>query len=497
MIRTVIAEDELPLLRGLGQMIEQIDPRFQVVCSAKNGKEALEYLTQHSADVLFTDINMPLLSGLELIRQAQQLDPRLTSVIISGYSEFEYARQAIKLGVKNYLLKPIDRSELRQILDTAASEITQNAYAQKRSALIELLFCGNGQPAQKCIWKPLTVLYLCQGAYQGNQTADELPKPGALSDGVMWNMIRERWSCSEFWLFYGQRPNEAIWLFEDERRVCLTDVQPLAEARFQAKFPLTVAAAENVGAQELTRWISRLHQWIAQGAVLGESRLLRREPAAEVVELSIADRSSLRATIQRQRWDDFTLQVQSIANGAFRQSKTQAALEQLLSAILKMVLEETGAGADRDPEAVIHELIDSSDDRQALFRAFFDYCRDLFHHSVFDASDKTALMQSIAKYIQDHISEPLSLKQLSIKFGLVAPYLSKLFKAYTGMSPAQYIQSIRIETAKRMLVEHPSMLSKDIAEQLGYSSPLYFSKTFFRNVGMYPSEYRAHSIKER
>ena len=105
MIRTVIAEDEIPLLRGLGQMIEQIDPRFQIVCSAKNGKEALEYLTQHSADVLFTDINMPLLSGLELIAQAQRLDPRLTSVIISGYGEFEYARQAIKLGVKNYLLK--------------------------------------------------------------------------------------------------------------------------------------------------------------------------------------------------------------------------------------------------------------------------------------------------------------------------------------------------------------------------------------------------------
>lgn len=75
MIRTVIAEDEMPLLRGLGQMIEQIDPRFQVVCSARNGKEAPEYLTQHSADVLFTDINMPVLNGLGLIEQARQLDP--------------------------------------------------------------------------------------------------------------------------------------------------------------------------------------------------------------------------------------------------------------------------------------------------------------------------------------------------------------------------------------------------------------------------------------
>lgn len=496
MIRTVIAEDELPLLRGLGQMIEQIDSRFQIVCSAKNGKEALEYLTQHSADVLFTDINMPLLNGLELISQAQRLEPRLTSVIISGYSEFEYARQAIKLGVKNYLLKPIDRGELCQILDTAAAEIEQNAYAQKRSALIELLFCGNAGPAKGCTWKPLTVLYLCQGAYQGGQSADELPKPGALSDGVMWNMIRARWNCSDFWLFYGQQPNEAIWIFEGELQVHLAEVQALARERFQDDLPLTVAVAGDIQLSELAQWTNRLHQWIAQGTILGESRLLRRAPSAEVKGLSLADKSVLRVAIQKQHWDDFTLQVQRITSRALEQSETQASLEHLLGSILQMVLEETDADIDREPEAVIRELVSSSDERQMLFRSFFDYCRDLFRHSVFDAGDKTVLMKSIAEYIQNHISEPLSLKQLSVKFGLVAPYLSKLFKAYTGMSPAQYIQSIRIETAKRMLVEHPTMLSKDISEQLGYSSPLYFSKTFFRNVGMYPSEYRAHNTKE-
>lgn len=496
MIRTVIAEDELPLLRGLGQMIEQIDPRFQIVCSAKNGKEALEYLTQHSADLLLTDINMPLINGLQLIHQARQLDPRLLSVILSGYSEFEYARQAITLGVKNYLLKPVDRGELCQILETVASEITQNAYRQKRSALIELLFCGNDHFVQDRSWKPFTVLYLCQGAYQSGQPADELPKPGAMSDGIMWNMIRERWACSDFWLFYGQRPNEAIWLFEEDRQVQLAEVQALVDERLQAKLPLTVAVAKKIDLPELTRSINRLHQWIAQGSVLGESRILRQEPAEAEEILSLADKSTLRVAIQKQHWDDFTLQVQRIASPALHQSKTQASLELLLSTILQMVLEETDAGSEKDPEAVVRELISSSDDRQSLFRAFFDYCRDLFHHSVFDASNKTALMQSIEKYIQDHISEPLSLKQLSGKFGLVAPYLSKLFKAYTGMSPAQYVQSMRVETAKKMLVEHPSMLSKDIAEQLGYSSPLYFSKTFYRSVGMYPSEYRTQNRRE-
>lgn len=496
MIRTIIAEDEMPLLRGLSQMIEQIDNRFQVVCRAKNGKEALEYLTQHSADLLFTDINMPVLDGLELIQQAQTLNPRLVRVIISGYSEFEYARQAIRLGVKNYLLKPIDRAELHQIMEEVSNEILQNAYAQKRSALTELLFCGNCHPSKNCVWEPLTVLYLCQGICQSGQGADELPKPGALSDGVMWNLIRKRWACSNFWLFYGQQPNEALWIFEGPQPVTLSDLQALVDERFQAHLPLTAAVAEDVEISHLTMLTGQLHQWIVQGLVLGESRLLRQEPVATLDSLSLADKSTLRVTIQKQRWEDFTLQVQRIISNSLQQCKTQDSLEQLLSFILRMVLEETDTSADRQPESIAHELIATSDNRQILFRSFFDYCHDLFHHSVFDASDKPALMQAIADYIRDHISEPLSLKQLSSRFGLVAHYLSKLFKSHTGMSPAQYIQTMRIEAAKRMLVEHPSMLSKDIAEQLGYSNPLYFSKTFYRNVGVYPSDYRAQHKKE-
>lgn len=496
MIRTIIAEDEVPLLRGLGQMIERLDSRFRIVCSAKNGKEALEYLTQHDADLLVTDINMPVMDGLELIGQARQLNPRLTSVIISGYSEFDYARRAITLGVKNYLLKPIDRKELCQILDTAAAEITRNSYAQKRIALIEYLFCSNAEPVKACTWEPLTLLYLCQGTYQTTASSDELPKPGALSDTGMWNLIHDKWACSNFWLFYGQRPNEAIWIFEDDVDVRLSDIQALVEKRFQAELPLTVAVADEISAADLPAYINQLPQWIAQGAVFGESRMLHRKPSTPQTELSIADKSALRIAIQKQKWDEFALQVQRVASRILQQDETQASLERLLSTILQMLLEESDANTERGPETVIQELMMSSDDRQTLLHAFLDYCRDLFHHSVFDASDKTVLMQAMAEYIQNHISEPLSLKQLSAKFGLVAPYLSKLFKAYTGMSPAQYIQSIRIETAKRMLLEHPSMLSKDIAEQLGYSNPLYFSKTFFKNVGVYPSEYRTQNKKE-
>ncbi len=178
------------------------------------------------------------------------------------------------------------------------------------------------------------------------------------------------------------------------------------------------------------------------------------------------------------------------------QQITQLELENFLTKVLNLVMQECGVTPEREPREIVQELISGSQDFQSLFGAFFGYCRDLGQNESLDIYDKQALMQSMDAYILQHIAEPLTLNKLSQKFGLVAPYLSKLFKAYKGMSPTQYIQEIRIESAKRMLRENPAMLAKEISGALGYSNPQYFSKTFYKNVGMYPSEYRERNKKE-
>ena len=105
-------------------------------------------------------------------------------------------------------------------------------------------------------------------------------------------------------------------------------------------------------------------------------------------------------------------------------------------------------------------------------------------------------MQALDLYIQEHLSENLSLKALGSRFGLVPPYLSKLFKAYKGLTPTQYIRQLRMETAKRLLAERPELLVQDIAASIGYENPLYFSRTFNEHVGLYPSDYRDQYRKD-
>lgn len=112
----VVAEDEERTRLYLARKVPEIDSYFQCAAEAADGEEALELVERYLPDVLITDIKMPLLSGIELIRKVRATNPDVRILIISGYSEFEYARAAIELEVEDYLIKPIDIEKLRGVL---------------------------------------------------------------------------------------------------------------------------------------------------------------------------------------------------------------------------------------------------------------------------------------------------------------------------------------------------------------------------------------------
>ena len=121
--KVLIAEDEKFLLQGLTKYMDEIGDRFQVVGTAYNGKIALEMLKELRPDILIADIRMPVLDGLELIKQANLLERPPHTIITSGYDDFRLAQTAIKLGVSDYLLKPITKNNLENTLNTLANKL--------------------------------------------------------------------------------------------------------------------------------------------------------------------------------------------------------------------------------------------------------------------------------------------------------------------------------------------------------------------------------------
>ncbi|BES64397.1 response regulator transcription factor [Gottschalkiaceae bacterium SANA] len=118
MIRIFLADDEPKILRGLTRQIENLGLDVQIVGTGENGEIALQELKRLRADLAFIDINMPKRNGIELIQDIKTLQLRTELVIVSGYEEFEYAQKAMRLGVSDYLLKPVEEEELRRVIVT-------------------------------------------------------------------------------------------------------------------------------------------------------------------------------------------------------------------------------------------------------------------------------------------------------------------------------------------------------------------------------------------
>lgn len=136
-IHVIVAEDEPLLLRTLASQIQRADALFQVVHAAGDGESALRFMERVQVpDILFTDIHMPVLDGIGLIRAVERDYPAVKKIVISGYSEFEYAHQALKMNVIDYLLKPLKIRELEGLLSRLKTSIESDRAALKSPSVL-------------------------------------------------------------------------------------------------------------------------------------------------------------------------------------------------------------------------------------------------------------------------------------------------------------------------------------------------------------------------
>lgn len=125
MYNVMIVEDSKPILRNIKMLLETLNFPIRVAATATNGEEALAAIKQEPIDLLLTDIRMPKMDGLSLIEQAKLANPELKVILISGYSDFEYTRKALNLKVFDYLLKPVEREALEEVMGRVIDQLDQ------------------------------------------------------------------------------------------------------------------------------------------------------------------------------------------------------------------------------------------------------------------------------------------------------------------------------------------------------------------------------------
>lgn len=172
MIRVLIAEDEPPIAKSLATLLEMASGEIETIRIVINGKRALETLKEYKADLLFTDIRMPVMDGLVLSEAVRERHPNIVTIVVSGFQEFDYAVSAMKSGVFDYLLKPISMESVAEALAKAIPETRER----------KLRISWNSVAAPNARTEPLHGLR--RAAADEEELAEELSRVFAMTEGT-------------------------------------------------------------------------------------------------------------------------------------------------------------------------------------------------------------------------------------------------------------------------------------------------------------------------
>jgi two-component system response regulator YesN len=505
MPRVLLVDDEAPFSRALHKMIEQVDSQYSVVGVAFDGEQALELLPALLPDVLITDIRMPVMDGLQLIDAIKRRYPELVSVIVSSYDDFNYTRKAIQLGADDYLLKPLTVPDLQELLVRVKCKVEEHARKREMNTLRQLIDDGGahlGLPASLS-YDHYTLLVACAGSY--SKAYVDPMHPGKVfwqsraCEAEVQDDLPEGAAC---WLLEGDRENERIVVIgsrfeiaEDSPLTHLvsTKLQSMAEG-----FGITLTL---VAAPDLSQWSQlrptflHLSRKLVKSVVFGKSSFVLGDTPARQRVSAAEGASKLESFIETRQQDAFFQGLLELCHTWESEAATQLQLDTTLRHLVFVCKEKLKSITEDDliqTGQELDSLLSHSSNYEELYEGASYLFRGLLESA--GASSKSIghqddMVGQIERYLQEHYALPITLQDLSKRFGLVPNYLSSLFKKLRGHTPGEYLTQWRVIQAKKMMDSSPNLLLKDISELVGYSDPLYFSRVFKKTTGISPSDY--------
>lgn len=524
--KVLIADDEPMIRRGIASCIDWADEGFELAGEASNGEAALLAVGRQPIDILITDIKMPLMDGLELTRRASGLFPDIQVILISSYSDFEYAREAVKLGVVvDYLLKPTMEPEqllrllrqCRERLEAADRERQANLAARDRSATkrIELeerlknLLRGEGtQPADgEPLWlkEPLVAAVWKLDSRPGDE------RDYGIGEVLRLDSAREK-------LGLWQSDAVAFKTYEDELVLVLADRSGggfAAVERLQRKLSMEAQLLFTVGVSPVFHRIEALpdaYGWARKALERmfreGKNRCYPGKipaSAAAAKEASAAENEDGAWAGLRDRFSSMLASSNEEESGkALRQLFTlwsQRALprrtvtQQAESLLTLMWIWHFRRNAEETVGRIVDKLLevrrfDTLPELTAFVEREFRTIREAGKLPVVAADSGGAhAVQLAITYVQQHYRRELSLQEVADHVHMSRNYFSEQFKRLTGLNFIDFVIQLRIHHAKRLL-QTTSRRVYEIGALSGFNSPKHFLKLFKREVRCTPVEYR-------
>lgn len=508
----LVADDEHLVRKGIRFLLaSQAD--FRVVADAANGREALQKAKELRPNIVILDVKMPVMNGLETLKQLKKMCPGCKTIILSGHNDFTFAQQALKHGANDYLLKPTNLPELMAALEKAKVDILQDKDRQESlshgvSAITEQFYTA-----------------LLRNEMQAAEISEKLKSLKVREESASVLLV----SLDDRYRLQSERPAE------EYRNLCM-DLKKRTRALLDAELPAAIpvlhlehgecVVVHFSSAQEQATEIARTilakvaceHPFsVAVGAeapiaLMSESYRDAREKmkARLLFGGSRVISQAADAIAEQNRYPE---QVEKLITKAMRFGDC----EQVQSAV-RMMFDSVAAHLS-SPEAWMHlsyhllelaysvltdlevfsnqrinvfeksreipNLTSAEDIRYFVTRSLVDITSSI---RSLNTGPSIAIRKAIS-FIGENYCSRIALQDVARHTCLSPNYLSQLFKQETGKSFLEYLTQCRVEAAKKLLLQSNLTIS-EIAFKLGYDMPSYFSEVFKKSEALTPSQYR-------
>lgn len=494
----LIAEDEPLILNNIAKKAQKVSPAIKIVGKAQNGMEALSILAACHTDILITDIEMPGMSGLELIRRVKKEFPHVHVVILSGYSNFEYARTALKYGVEDYLLKPVEQNVFSDLLLTLCQQIEEERKHTGREILSVALNSASPSDAAPSMFDDGRFCLI-------HITVGNLPFTFTDSSVLAERFFHNIWGSTDFeecfrntlnlqhmWVIDERSPQQRFLIlhFSDECQsadhLLLTLKNHLTERLTDTPF-LATAYQHMICYRDISIKAALLRKAVAAYA----------RPFSQIVRV-ISDSeepdhcdpselySDMNLLLKLNNETQYLRCIQTTLPEAFRYpAKVLYHCLQFIYDSMSTVFQISPSDCSTAASALYSQLpsMKSSD---MLFLTLEASLKELWRNTTSQISS-TTLCARLAQHLELNYTNQFSLTELSEKFGYTPSYITRIFKKEYGQSPLQYLTSLRISRAEEIIKKNPDINIRSVALSVGYDDARYFSRIFKNETGMTPT----------
>jgi len=529
MYKVMLVDDELLVRIGLRSMVHWEELGFSITAEASNGEQAYEKYLALNPDIIITDLKMPKKDGFWLIKKIKEQDPQAEIIVLTCYDEFDFAREALKLQVSDYLLKAeMEETEIRQAmlekknkldkkrqhLNNVSNTETGDTNFKSYDHLLGLLL--NPTKSMESVqtefqnlnlpWKGQHYCFLQLDFSSSLKDSEYTREQTARILSVSMQLIANRFSNTGIRCLSKQFGksitcfliSESFYQHTLNREI--EDIKLVVMQYFNITFKSVNSPIEDDAekAREHSNWLVQAadRMFYCSLGVHIPPDVPQESTSAQTDVFQSAHVAMLCECIEYNNLSKVKTILNEIKQTCIARNESSMNAKLLLIHYVNDIVKQCSLYLnDLGPDimAVQKELLDSSDIDEAI-SILLSLAQTLsLHISSVQVDNSDILIRKAADYISQHYTEKISLEDVATSVGISKYYLSNMFKKIQGINFSSHLNNVRIEKAK-MLLKNPQITVAQICEQVGFHDQQYFSKIFKKHTGMTVTEYRKRKV---